>query len=205
MKRILIVLLSIVFVISLVSCEKDKSEEMITAYTEFIDGYSFCKNALNIVWKYFNLSDGEIELDGKGTGSVDYTALGNLLTDILGIKVTDTLKCEAVSGRIIGERTDKDSLMKRTYDGVVIEASNDDYSGDGVKDITLKIDGTFLRHEGDSSEDKLVYIYEYDFTVNGVAYEIEYGKYNPGDYIYAVVNGTGVDVRLLNSQLNKSL
>ena len=57
MKKVLIALLAVLLLLSFTSCEKDKSEEVIAAYEEFISVKDICEEAN---WMLVNV---EVEKD----------------------------------------------------------------------------------------------------------------------------------------------
>lgn len=205
MKKVLIVLLSVLLALSFVSCESDKSEEIIAVYDEYVRGSNFTWNAYYSFNGLYDTKDGETTLNGgtiTQTGNVG--SLIRIVDDISSLSVTEAV---AKSGtiKVSSESTETTYEKKYTFVDCVIDATYDDYSGEEKKEgeqTTFSINGSrsYLYNYNDEDKTKMVsWTNCYDFTVGDLSYKVEY-EYDKDDNITsAKVNGKSVDLRLVNA------
>lgn len=176
MKKVLIVLLSVLLLVSFVSCEKDKSEEIIKNLEDFYTAKNICENAAKILTESAytgeSLAKDKIEHDG--------------LMDCLNALDLDPEVTEITNAT--GSATFTDGV--KTYNDIVVTYTKSDGS-----DYDLSFSGKF---DG-STTDK----YSYELKVAGTDYSVSWTYDNStGKYATASVNGNDVEVRLLNSTVS---
>lgn len=183
MKKVLIVLLSVLLLLSFTSCEKDKSGEIVSTFEEFANNGLICSDATY-------LGD-----HGNKTEAVNYVDKGDakdLLAD-LDSKYKDLDETTITLTNPAGKITKESDVT--TYSGISVDYSFP-FNGETVTG-TLTVDGTYKDvTEGDIETEV------YDMTVNGTKYHVEWAKNNKtGKFVSASVNGKSVELRLLNSDV----
>ncbi len=185
MKKVLIILSVAIMLIASVSCEKDKSGEMVETYEEFMTALAKCNLA--------TISNGYDEATNECTISESY--LQEAVNKINDSEITIT------SGDAKFVRTEKTEGQKTTftYDNVSIKYKYTEGSDETPKDGTLTINGSYSitdylpRALARDTE------YSYDLTVNGKSYKLSYYLNADRTYKSASVNGKNVELRLLNA------
>ena len=186
MKKVLIVLLSVLLLISFVSCEKDKSEEVIETYEEFWETYRTINATTGA------LSEGTNNKPTLETKDFpDYNVYRALR--ILGYNEVNNLEVTSGEGSTSLTSEGDDSTQK--YENIKVVASGE---GNPIKTYTLAFSGT-IKESGDSATD--TYDANFTITVNDDThtYTMKYVMDKEHNFISASVNGKAVDVRLLNS------
>ncbi len=191
MKRILIVLLSVLLVFSFSSCEKDKSEEVIAVYEDYWKTSAIIGNVSGIPG---------YTVPGEGSNKVNATVSKDTLRYESNLQ--DYLELVGVEGKV-DSITDASGSITGTYD------SNQ------VMDLTYNDVVITYKMTGDDAEHKLTFsgtqkfqitddvqTGEFKFTVNGTVYSYSTkADLKAVKYISVSVNGKDVDVRLLNGLL----
>ena len=204
MKKVLIVLLSVLLALSFVSCESDKSEEIIANYEAFKKAYPVAYGAVytlsnNATW---TSATGEIDnsFSDKSISDGSYWCIAYLIRNLTSDKyvyedgiVSATLK----SGKLTGQRNLETKVYDVTVSDVVLEVTyKPDTSSDKTETTEFKMNGNFTKYS-DGKKNELAC----NLTVNNVecnvSYTIEYG--DKTQYTSAKVNGKDVELRLLNA------
>ncbi len=194
MKKISIILLAVLLIFTITSCEKDKTEEVISNYEKFTMAYKL-GDAIHIIGEDTKSKGGEIKIDNyHGSSTKDVEVLAKVLYNY-----TDTFIIENKTGITAAKGT------------VEYIQGYTDYNHLNFKDCefsyTYTLDGATgtgkITFEGTYSCDEKgdVKTYVCDFVVNGETYKAEY-TIDDGFFTAASINGTDVNVRLLNS-INK--
>ena len=187
MKKVLIAILAVLLLLSFTSCKKDKSEEVIAAYEEF------CKAQHVVGYAYgsFNYPDsGDVDITSLTKDDVNYN-VSNCLNHLDG---TNLDSVDATEGAVKGKVSQGEKEL--TYTGVKITYY---VEGDSTTKHELTIAGTFkLVQNTDASTGKL----EANLKINGNDFALSYTMEN-GKYTAASINGTDVNLTLLNSKMDK--
>ena len=208
MKKAIIVLLSVLLVITLASCNQDKSAEVAETFEEFTDAYVICnslKQALNGNIKYDATTETEADLE-----SIHGTALRNYLEELYNDDKCDEIdvKTSSVTGKVKG--TDDNC----SFSNVKIEATyTKTLNGVEDKDVLTEqteMSGSYFHEETPSETaegETMDYVYRFNFTVDGKQYNLSYSsRYVKGldgeeSYYYtsASINGKDVNLKLLEA------
>ncbi len=185
MKKVLIILSVAIMLIASVSCEKDKSGEMVETYEEFMTALAKCNLA--------TISNGYDEATNECTISESY--LQEAVNKINDSEITIT------SGDAKFVRTEKTEGQKTTftYDNVSIKYKYTEGSDETPKDGTLTISGSYSITDYSTRALARDTEYSYDLTVNGKSYKLSYYLNADRTYKSASVNGKNVELRLLNA------
>ena len=186
MKKILIVLLSILLVLSFTSCEKDKSEEMLSTYEKFGAGLRIGDNIHSARWEVKQVTASDY------AGSSMYI-VADIIRDFYNYDETFTVtEITEATGTIKNIEGYTDTCHIK-YENIVISYTYTygESSGSGK----LSFSGTYSRDEKDD-----VITYVYDFVVNGETYKTEYTLNNYKEFTSAKINGTDVNLSLLNAR-----
>lgn len=173
MKKVLIVLLSVLLLVSFVSCEKDKSEEIIKNLEDFYKAKNICESATNLLE--------ESAYTGNDL-TLNDIASGELMDCLYYLGIEDYSDLNEITA-VTGSATFTDG--KKSYNDIVMTYTNDDGS-----EHTFSFSGTF-----DGSTASTIY----KMRVTGTDYSVSWTKDSNGKYTAASVNGNDVEVRLLNS------
>lgn len=207
MRKITIVLIAVLLVLSMTSCQKDKSEEIISTYVEFKEGLIFGYGAYQSFSGLYTWDDPEVDktlIDGeKITETYNLVRVLGISDDLKSIEITAAV---TKSGKITGTKTEITNLSSRTliFKDAVIEVTYTDYSGEEEKKdqkVTVTVNGTYswgltLNPEAKSS----ISSYSFDFTVNNKTYKVTTVYDNIASKITsATVNGKDVNLTLVNS------
>jgi hypothetical protein len=189
MKKVLIALLAVLLLLSFTSCEKDKSEDVIAAYEEFISVNDICSDAARM------LNNAEVVKDNT---VYDYYIV-SLVKAINGIDI------EIKSNKITSgskDSTSEGDVDTNTYSDVVIEYTYTEGSDTTEKTGTLTVSGTYVSESPNIRAQAAYSDVSYELTINGTKYKLSYYRDSYGKYERASVNGKDVEVRLLNSSLD---
>jgi hypothetical protein len=193
MKKLSIIILSLVLLFCFVSCEKDKSEEMIANYEAFWKAYKVCNET------YYALPKKTTNMSADT--DVDYYDIQNILTAV---------DEENSNVEVISSSLEKSGSVTATKEGDKETYTYDikiDYkyikggTGSVTQEGTLTISGTYEETETTSKTMSYNSDVKCKITINDTTYEITYYKdYTKTDvFTSATVNGNTVELRLLNA------
>ena len=194
MKKLSIIILSLILLLCFVSCEKDKSEEMIANYEAFAKVYKVCDETwCALPKKNTNMSEDT---------DVSYYDIQNILTAIdsenSNVEVIDSSVKK--SGTITAtEDGDKETY---TYDIKIDYEYIKGGTGSVKQNGTLTISGTYEKTEIKPKAIANDEDVKCKFTINGTPYEIAYYQKGNATFTSASVNGVAIEVRLLNAPFN---
>ncbi len=206
MKKVLIVLLSVLLALSFVSCEKDKSEEIIANYEAFVKTCPKAEAAVTTL--SFNTSwyseTGKIDNSFSDTSlsEDDYWYVATLINNLEdnNIYSSEIVSATLKSGNLTGQRNLETKETDVTASDVVLEVTyKPDASSDKTETAEFKMNGDYKKCNNDDYNEM-----KCDLTVNGIKYNIAY-KVVKGDnpkYTSAAVDGKDVEIRLLNATLS---
>ena len=197
MKKVLIVLLSVLLALSFVSCESDKSEEVIAVYNEYRNGLSLW-DSMRWSLGYDPYTDAETTL-AEGTEIEDTYYLRELIELVEDVTYAKNATGIIKSGKITVKSEENGNDKKRTVviKDAVIEATYTDYYGDKEnKNITLKLNGTY---DYSFKAETNVNSYSYDLKANDISFEIA-SELKESLYTSAEVNGKAVNLKLVNGK-----
>lgn len=207
MRKIAIVLIAVLLVLSMTSCQKDKSEEIISTYVEYQDGMAFGNGAYQSCYSLLSWVDNKVDktlTDGEELKNTYYPSRILRITDGLGnIEVT---KAVTKSGKITGTRKSEANSFSRSliFKDAVIEVTYTDYSGEEEKKdqkATLTINGTYSYEWSENTETGAsIGTYSYDFTINNKSYKVtRVNDFKSSKITSATVNGKDVNLTLVNA------
>ena len=205
MRKIVIVLCAVLLVLSISSCEKDKSEEIISTYLEYLEGMFLNRAAYSAFNGLYTWTGDEVDTmltDGEALKSTDYPNRILKITD--GLNNFNVTGAVTKSGKITGsKKTEAGSFSEALiFADAVIEVTYTDYSGaEEKKDqkATLTINGTYS-YGWDKSTETKISTYSYDFTVNNKTYKVtKVYDDNASKITAATVNGKDVNLALVNA------
>ncbi len=212
MRKVLIVLLSVLLALSFVSCEKDKSGEIIAVYDEYVRGNNFVQGAffsLNGLAKsvkdgYIYYND-ETTLSGQDITNKSYY-VGSIIKIVDGIKSLNVTAAVAKSGTITIKSDSTETTYGRTFTftDCVINATYDDYSdketkNDQKKSLTINGTYSYLAKYNEGEKNHLSTTYTFDFSVGDTTCKIEREYDSNSNLVSTKVNGKSVDLRLVNA------
>lgn len=186
MKKALVILLSVMMVLAFTSCEKDKSEDSIAAFEAFSKACMAGKDILS-------MGNSPVEITTSYFRGSSLSALENLDCHLNGLELSlysyESATSASGSVKNIEGYTDNNHLK---YENIVVKYPYT-YNGEsGTREF--EISGSYSKT---TAEDGSV-SYVYDFEVNGEGYKAEY-TVKDGSFTAASVNGTGVNLRLVNA------
>ena len=185
MKKISIVLLAVLLILSFTSCEKDKSEEMISTYEKFGAGFRIGDNIYRAKYK-----TGAIETSDY-RGSSKYF-VEEILIDLFNydstFEITDVTEAKGTIKNIEGY-TDEYHL---TYENCEVSYTYTYGTSTGSGKLTFS--GSYSYDKKDDVE-----TYVYDFILNGESYKTEYTM-KDYEFTLAKINGEDVNLSLLNAR-----
>ena len=185
MKKVLIILLSLLLLVSITSCNKDKSGEVIETFEEFANAGEICLQATSLINNGNVMKEDDETFVPKRDAKDLIVALDSKYKNL----DYDTIELTNEAGRIT-----RTSDITTSYTDISVDYSFP-FNGATVTG-TLTVDGTYtLKKDGDITYET------YDMTVNGTDYLVDY-SYNSNEYLSASINGKEVNVRLLNSTLS---
>ena len=211
MKKALSLILALLLIVSLTSCNQDKSAEVISTMEEFSDACIICDTLKDTF--VGNLTSTAAEADGSHKiTSINAQSYWNYLKEVyVDNSTTDDIhgiQGNTPSGSISG--TEKEFTLKnvKMSSSFTLELDDKQVGGDYSDEFTLN--GSYSYEEKqieDSSAEMLDRIVSYNFTVNDKQYNLSYtirdGKDNKGDFVYytaASINGKEVNLALLNAE-----
>ena len=173
--------------LAFVSCDKDKSGDMINTYEEFVKAYN---NGLE-VRSYF-AKDGKIE-----TSDISDWELGSIIYTLNGSYISVT-SLEVADGSSTTLTTSEDKNTKTyTFNNISITYKYTEGEDTTEKDGTYTLTGTYVVTDSADKGSS----YSFDLTINSeTKCKIAYSKDAKGAFTSASVNGTDVELRLLNKQ-----
>ena len=216
MKKSLIIMLAVLMAVTVISCEKDKSGEMIQNFEDFKNAEDMFEALVSdgLAEDLSDAADSEtyavsIDVEDLPENTLEYTAgeVMEAMTDEenIDIIVRDTVE-NSKAGTISG--TYKEDEQSLTFSNFKVTVTYDvkDYSGETSETIkeneefTLEISGTYkysVSAEG-------VYTLSTALTINGKSYNVEsvyrVEKYER-KYTVAKINGNDVNLKILNAVL----
>lgn len=197
MKKLSIVLLCLLLAFSFVSCEKDKSGDMITNYENFMTGLVGSSYTYDLFRQQLPGETGEANVDLSGKLVYDVEDFVELYLSNEAISVPSTSSVYFTEGKITGTKADNsgnytitDAKFKVNYKESVESTE--------TKELDFLINGTFELSE---NEEAITESNTYNFTINNEkTYDVSYTmNANTGRFISANVNGNDVEIRLLNA------
>ncbi len=197
MKKLSIIILSLILLFCFVSCEKDKSEEMIANYEAFMKAYKVCYETWYALPKTTTADMSTDETVGKEKVQDILNAIDSENSNIEVIDATDHSTCPITKSGSVTVTKDEN---KKTYTyNITINYSY-------IKNLTvladtLTISGTYEETETTSKASVYNSDVKCKITINGTTYEITYYQdYTRSDkFTSATVNGNTVELRLLNA------
>ena len=204
MKKVLIVLLAALLLVSFSSCEKDKSEDVIAAYESFCKVQKIVKDVPPIFDDMDAQKDAPAEKSNADI-SIDGFDLDDLLEDIDSkYEKIYTLKDLSATGTVKRELSEEGTTSTETWTVTNCEVSFKYDLKDNREafiDDKITINGTFivktLGTRGTIEPEEV----DANFSLNGTNYSISYATNAKQEFTRAKVNGNDVDLRLLNSSL----
>lgn len=195
MKKLSIVLLCALLAFSFVSCEKDKSGDMITNYENFMAGWVGAEKTYDLFYDGLYNITGEVSVDLNGikvhdTEDFVQNYLGREDIDI------DNSTVDFTGGKITGNITSKYN-RQLTFADATFKVKYTEGEETAEKELEFTINGTCeLSTDEEANTDSAAY----NFTANDKTYNISYTQNNNQKrYTSAKVNGNDVEVRLLNA------
>ena len=174
--------------LAFVSCDKDKSGDMINTYEEFVKAYN---NGLEVRTNF--AKDGKIE-----TSDISNWELGSIVYTLNGSDI-DVKSLEVADGSSTTLTTSEDKNTKTyTFNNISITYKYTEGEKDTTeKDGTYTLTGTYVVTDSADKGSS----YSFDLTINtDTKCKIAYSKDAKGAFTSASVNGTDVELRLLNKQ-----
>ena len=214
MKRSLIIMFAVLMAVTVISCEKDKSGEMIQNFEDF-------KNAEDVFEAL--VSEGfsdelEDEADAEtyavtlDISNLDDSKLEYAVEAVMEVMADDenlsmiVRSVESKAGTISGTYKEDEQSLTFTNFNVKVKYNVNEYSGSSSttikenEEFTLEISGTYkysVSAEG-------VYTLSTALTINGKSYNVEsvyrVEKYER-KYTVAKINGNDVNLKILNAVL----
>ena len=187
MKKLSIILLALLIVFSFSSCKKDKTEDVISAYENFIKAEAVDDKAYNLFFSSLNEDNDNLNLTPAEVDSYSFC----LLLRSLGLS-EDSLSDITVSGTITGTIQKRNKNL--TFNNIKISYK----VAEGDKELTLT--GTYSNEQGDTGKGPATArSTSCAFKINGTDYAVSCKIDENGKCTAASVNGTDVDVRLVNA------
>ena len=182
---------------SFVSCEKDKSGDMITNYENFAVALRGGLNTYYLFYKALDDVSEEVNVNLEGIHVYDaddfvenYLANKNIYFDDSGINFT--------AGTITG--TKNDTTKNYTFTNAKFNVKYTEGEGSEEKELEFTINGTYDESEDEEANTES---FAYNFTANDKTYNISYTlSANPERFTSAKVNGNNVELRLLNAMFS---
>ena len=187
MKKLSIILLALLIVFSFSSCEKDKTEDVISAYENYYKVSAIDNNAYNLFSSSLNEDTDSLDLT---PAAVDMATLRTLLKS-LGLSDESLGESITPSGKITG-------TIKKRNKNLTFDVKISYTVADGAKELTIT--GTYFNEQGDTGTGPATArSTSYALKINGTDYAVSCKIDENGKCTSASVNGTDVDVRLINS------
>lgn len=197
MKRVALIILCVLLALCFTSCEKDKSDEMVTTLQNFISEKTTCNNAANVVFKTSE-EDKEINFTFTPNTELNSENLKDFIKAIENYDSDDIIitECSFISGNEKGYILSEDLMsVDFTYSDVKFKAKYT-YKGE-YEDNEYTLSGAYWNDEDDNS-----YFYSRDYVINGISHNVKYAiSKKTNKFIEASVNKKDVNLRLLNAVL----
>ena len=184
MKKLLIVLLSVLILLSFAACEKDKTDEVVETFEKYVKYSNINLTARRLVTAVYHK---------------DSDSIAQYLKDLIPY-IDESLKDSGWNGQTVvaNDITIEDSVttcndVKVTYKYLLNGQS-------GTFDVI--IGGSYKYKDLDKRATVYGIEASFDLTINGEKYPLTFTQYN-SVYEKATVDGKDVDVRLLNSEITK--
>ena len=203
MKKAIIVLLSVLLVISLTSCnQQDKAAEMVSDYEKFTTGLAICKGAADACRKNMSSESATRTLDENDIhkGSLKYSIEAR---NGYPFGILNSPTVTSVSGTVTGTRSEV------TFENVKVESTytfNSDYRAvkDGeTRNDTLTLSGSYSDKENIDGDEASMTIECNDLKVNGTVYNLScrivVGDSETWIFTDAKIDGKDVSLALLNA------
>lgn len=201
MKKIMIMLLAALLLVSFSSCEKDKSEDVIAAYESFCKAQKMVED-VPIIFSDMSVTNEKPVVEKSNSEIAIDSDLRYLLGDIDSkYENISTTKDLSATGTVKVELSKDETNRTETWTVTNCEISfkyavtgSEDYIDDKVtingtfKIKTLETRGSYKAKEVDAN-----------FSLNGSNYSISYVINEKQMFTRAKVDGNDVDLRLLNS------
>lgn len=194
MKKVSIIFLVLVMLLAFVSCDKDKSGEMVATYEEFMNTYNSCYKVAMLLGKK---AVSPISVSNDENFALTINTINNS-----DIKVTEITEQSGSVTESAGENTND---VDAEYKNISIKYKYTEGSDTTVKEGILTVSGTY-KHQynatsaslsrGTGSNESVSYV----LTINGKQYKLSYFKDINKGYTSASVNGKDVELRLLNAE-----
>ena len=216
MKRSLIIMFAVLMAVTVISCEKDKSGEMIQNFEDFKNAEDMFEALVSdgLAEDLSDAADSEtyavsIDVEDLPDNTLEYTAgeVMEAMTDEenIDIIVRDTVE-NSKAGTISGTYKEDEQSLTFSNFKVKVKYNVNEYSGSSSttikenEEFTLEISGTYkysVSAEG-------VYTLSTALTINGKSYNVEsvyrVEKYER-KYTVAKINGNDVNLKILNAVL----
>ncbi len=209
MKKVLIVLLSVLLALTFISCEKDKSGEVIQNYEDFMSSMNAYYTANNFCMSLIDeCGEDAKKEEGKEFGEADKDTIKKSLQQnnsyyvakLLDVNATEIAieSVDSVSGKLQGTRSDytaSNIVIKFKY--TVKEDSSDTRTENEPVEGELKLS---VKYSGKGTGDTLTYSIS-SLSLQDVSYkDVAYSRdRKTGVYTSATVGGVAVELRLLNA------
>ena len=197
MKKISIILLAVLLIFTITSCEKDKTEEVISNYEKFVKAYKI-GGAIQSIGNETIGKGGEIKAENYGGSSKgDVELIAKALYNYTDTFIIPERDASATDTGITAAKGTVENIQGYTDNNHLTFTDCEfsyTYTLDGATGTgKISFSGTYSCDEKDK-----VKTYVCDFVVNNETYKAEY-TIDDGFFTAAKINGTDVDVRLLNS------
>lgn len=194
MKKIFIIVITLALLFCFTSCEKDKSEDMIDTYVKFATAY-----------ETFNLTRSMLDEESPDISSLEEvtpSAIEKLIKATKGkeIKVTEvTSKAGAIK---IEDKGEDNGSTK--YTGIKIAYKYTEGTDTTAKTGELTVEGSYEQTTKATKkvEFSKTYTYDVDLTIDGNPYKIKYAETSEHKFTLASVNGTNVELKLINAAMS---
>ena len=213
MKKSLIIMLAVLMAVTVISCEKDKSGEMIQNYVDFRDSEDVIESIVSDGFasdlsSAANSETGAVTLDVSKLDDLD-DSMEDIVEVVIGDRSLKSIRVASVdskAGTISGTYKEDNQNLTFSNFSVAVKYCADDDSGTMVKDnevFTLTISGTYkysVSAEG-------VKTLSTALTINGKSYNVESvyrGDRYDREYTAAKINGNDVNLKILNAVFSGS-
>lgn len=209
MKKAIIIILAVLLLFSFTSCNKDKTDEVVSNFVAFWDA---AQRGSYVEGMFVDLMENASAESTNKSFSVTFPSEDGIeqgdLENYWEMFINDYTDSSAVSrvdydedkvtGSVSGTFTDEYNYSLTINDAVVIPYKVKDSSGAVLKTGNLIISGSLSQTVSEN-----VCSYAYNLNINGTSYNCEC-KYSEitGEYISAVYDGKEVDIRLVSAYVD---
>ena len=218
MKKSLIIMLAVLMAVTVISCEKDKSGEMIQNFEDFKNAEDVFEALVSEGFSDELEDEDEVKTDPE-TGDVtldisdlDDSKLEYAVEAVMEVMADDenlsmiVRSVESKAGTISGTYKEDEQSLTFSNFKVKVKYNVNEYSGSSSttikenEEFTLEISGTYkysVSAEG-------VYTLSTALTINGKSYNVESVYRGPDyerKYTVAKINGNDVNLKILNAVL----